>query len=222
MITTKEQEALMSEISGKLTKKITTYAVGGNAMVYWGHKDATVDVDLVFLKETDRQEFEYALRSLGYTRMEASLVYADAANQPILLKRTGEERFDLFLKKVIRFDFSENMRQRARKIFEYGGNLTIKVADYHDVILMKCATDRGRDKEDIKMILESEKIDWNIIISEARHQIELGNGGSVFDILKECLAMKDEMGLKIPDYFFENVWDMFSQENIIKRKAREK
>ncbi len=212
MITLKQQETLFMEISRKLKKRIITYAVGGNAMIYWGHKDATVDVDMVFTDAHEMREFEEALKSSGYTGMDSSHVYGLKDNRPVLLKRTGQERFDLFLDKVIRFDFSDAMKKRAEKTFEYGENLVIKVADYHDVFLMKCATDRGRDKADIKAILENEDIDWDIIISEACNQIRLGNGGSVFDVLGECQKMKEEMGLRIPDRFFHEVWDMFSDK----------
>jgi hypothetical protein len=221
MITLKQQETLFTEISRKLKKRIVTYAVGGNAMIYWGHKDVTVDIDMVFTDAYEMRDFEEALKSSGYTRIDSSNVYGLKDNRPVLLKRTEQERFDLFLNKVIRFDFSDAMKKRAEKTFEYGKNLVIKVADYHDVFLMKCVTDRVRDKADIKMILENEDIDWNIIISEARNQVRLGNGGSIFDVLGECQKIKEEMGLKIPDRFFHEVWNMFSDKNMTGKPEKE-
>jgi hypothetical protein len=219
MITTKEHETLFTELSRRLKRRVTAYAIGGNAMIYWGFKDSTVDVDLVFVEEKDRESFKSALKSMGYGLMDASLVYTHERNRPIMLKRASDERFDLFLNKVIRFTFSENMAKRSEKIFEYGDNLVIKAADYHDIILMKCSTDRAKDKEDIKRIINEEKIDWDIIINEARNQVVLGNGGAVFDILQECLVMKNEMGVNIPEHFFERVWDMFSDKNITQREG---
>jgi hypothetical protein len=219
MITTKEQESLFTELSRKLRKRVTAYAIGGNAMIYWGFKDATVDVDLVFLEEGDRKEFASALKSLGYSLMDVSLVYTRETNRPVMLKRASDERFDLFLNKVIRFTFSEGMEKRSGKVFEYGEKLVIRVADYHDIILMKCSTDRARDKEDIRHIINEERIEWDIIIDEARNQIILGNGGAVFDILQECLVMKNEMGLDIPEHFFERVWDLFSEQDMVRGKG---
>ncbi len=217
MITWKEQETIFVEISKRLKKRITVYAVGGNAMIYWGHKDATVDVDLVFTSEADRKAFVSALESMEFVLTDSSLVYGRKDNQPIMLRRTDQERFDLFLNKIIRFDLSDDMKKRAEKTFEYASNLVIKIADYHDIILMKCATERAKDKEDIKTIIESEKIDWDIIVKESKNQVELGNGGTVFNLIGECLEMVEKMKLNIPPSFFNKMWDIFSEEISLKR-----
>ncbi len=219
MITWKEQETIFVEISKRLKKRIIVYAVGGNAMIYWGHKDATVDVDLVFTNEGDRKAFESALESLGFVLTDSSLVYGRRDNQPIMLRRTEQERFDLFLNKIIRFDLSDDMKKRAEKTFEYASNLVIKIADYHDIILMKCATGRAKDKEDIKTIVESEKIDWDIIVKESKNQVEFGNGGTVFNLIGECLEMAEKMKLNIPPSFFQKMCDIFSEEIALKKRA---
>src|SRR3989344_3460830 len=69
-----------------------------------------------------------------------------------------EERFDLFVIEVIDFIFSPTMRKRAEQIHQFGDKLILKIADPHDIILMKCATDRLKDKDDARKIINLTKI----------------------------------------------------------------
>lgn len=219
MINIKNQESMFVSISKKLTKKITVYAIGGTAMIFHGYKDSTVDIDLVFNSESERREFIFALKSIGFELMDSSIVYGMRENQPIMLTRTREERFDLFLDEVISFFFSENMKKRAEKISEFGENLVIKVADPHDVILMKCATDRERDKEDIKNIIENSKVDWSNIIKEAEYQSKAGKRGSIFNCIGTFQSLKNDMKVPVPESFFEKIWNIcFAEEHPLKRK----
>ena len=78
--------------------------------------------------------------------------------------------------------FSKNMKIRAQKqIHEFGKNLTILIADHHDIIVMKCATDRLKDEDDVRYIIESKPIDWSIIIDEARTQKNLGEERAILE-----------------------------------------
>lgn len=222
MIAIKDQESLLTVVSGKLTKRITVYAIGGNAMIFLGYKDSTVDVDLVFDSENDRKGFIAALKSLGFELMDSCKVYGTRQNQPIMLFRTMEERFDLFLEEVINFIFSKNMKGRAEKVFEFGENLILKIADLHDIILMKCATDREKDKEDIRSIVENSEIDWSIIASEAKHQIEMGKKTSVFFLLETLQKIKDDMGVEVPRHLFDEIWDSLYPEKHRLKKVKSK
>ncbi len=48
MINTEDQEALFTLISTYLKKNVTCYAIGGTAMMFYGYKTTTKDIDLVF------------------------------------------------------------------------------------------------------------------------------------------------------------------------------
>lgn len=208
MISLRSQESLLIEVSRRLRRKITAYAIGGNAMMIWGLKDSTVDVDIVFESEAERQDFIAALKSLGFEGMDPSTVYGTKKNKPLMLRRAPEERFDLFLREVIKFEFSQGMRERSEKTFEFGGMLTLKAANYHDIILMKSSTDRERDKEDIKNILDGLPIDWNIIAGEAKHQISIGKWGAVFCLYGTLRYMKENMKAQVPPRFLDVIWKM--------------
>jgi hypothetical protein len=209
MISIKEQESLLTGISRKLGKRITVYAIGGTAMLFLGYKDSTLDIDLVFTREEDRKEFLEAARSLGYRDMNPEAIYGAKKNKPVMLGRI-DERFDLFLKDVIDFTFSKNMEKRADKTYEFGNSLVVKIANPHDIILMKCATDRVKDKEDIREIIKNENIDWEIIIEEAREQLKLGRNGAVFEIFGTLTELKN-MKVEIPKGVFDRLWSAFNQ-----------
>ena len=157
MITIDQQQKLLLNISRRLTKKITAYAIGGTAMMFLGFKDTTVDIDLVFENNKDRTVFKEAAKSLGYGEIDGINVYGVKRNTPDMLK-LDDERFDLFVVEVIDFIFSEAMKQRAEQTHQFGEKLILKIANPHDIILMKCATDRLKDKDDARTMINAKKL----------------------------------------------------------------
>jgi len=218
MISTKDQQSLLISVSSKLTKKITAFAIGGTAMMFWGFKDTTLDIDLVFQNMGDRKEFIAAARTLDYNFMDPCKVYGTKDNQPIILERVTE-RFDLFLDNVIHFKFSQDMIKRAEKTYEFGNNLIVKIADPHDIILMKCSTDRVKDREDIKNIIEimGSDLDWRIIVKEAKTQIELGNLKSVFFIPQTLTEVRNK-GVNIPESIIKKIFG-FIEDSMTDKKG---
>ena len=219
MVNVNEQQDLLQNIAKRLKREITVYAVGGTAMMFHGMKDTTKDIDLVFNDEKERKIFEEAATSLGYKRFNSIIVYgAEKENQPIMLARgKGEaERFDLFSYNVISFFFSENMKKRAENIIEFGEKLTLKIADVHDLILMKCATDRQKDAEDVQTIIETQKIDWRIVIEEAKHQVTLGKNLAILELGEFLDKLKEKLKLNIPKEILDELYDLVIE------KAKEK
>ncbi len=205
MISIKGQQKVLIAISENLKKKVTVYAIGGTAMMLMGIKDATLDIDLVFENEKDRDEFKNAAKKIGYREMDAIKVYGAKENRPDMLT-LGDERFDLFLEHVISFHFSGEMRKRALKMHQFGDNLILRAADPHDIILMKCATDRAKDKDDARKILDTKDIEWNIIIEEAKNQVRLGRKSAILDLgyfLEDLSkAVKGKIPKKVLDAIF--------------------
>ncbi|MBI2146951.1 hypothetical protein HYU19_00560 [Candidatus Woesearchaeota archaeon] len=215
MITIDQQQKLLLNVARRLTRKITVYAIGGTAMMFLGFKDATLDIDLVFENEKDREAFKEAVKSLGYAEMDAIKVYGVKRNIPEMF-RLDDERFDLFVVEVIDFIFSDDMRKRAEQIHQFEGNLILKIADPHDIILMKCATDRMKDKDDARKIINSTKIDWDIIIDEAKKQIGLGKDRAAFDLGYFLETLKTRMNLDIPIGVLDKLF------LIVEKQAKEK
>ncbi|MEK6859778.1 MAG: DUF6036 family nucleotidyltransferase [Nanoarchaeota archaeon] len=219
MVTIEEQEELFLDISRKLKKKIICYAIGGTAMMFLGLKDNTKDIDLVFENEDNRKTFMKALEELDFKKLDSMILYGKKPNQPELLKRKEQERIDLFTPEVISFVFSENSKKRAEKTHQFGENLIIKIANVHDIILMKHATDRAKDITDIKSILDSEKINWNIILEETKNQLSLGKQRAALD-LGLFIENLEIIGIKIPKDFSDELFKVF--ENQVKEMKKRK
>ena len=215
MITIDKQQKLLLNISRRLSRKITVYAIGGTAMMFLGFKDSTLDIDLVFENEKDRDVFREAVKSLGYLEMDNLKVYGAKRNAPEMFK-LDDERFDLFVVDVIDFSFSGTMRKRAEETHQFRDNLILKIADPHDIILMKCATDRVKDKDHAPKIIKSTKINWNIVIDETKKQIELGKERAAFDLGCFLEDLKTKLNLGIPQEVLDKLFV------IVEKQAKEK
>jgi len=211
MITIDQQQKLLLNVARRLTKKITVYAIGGTAMMFLGFKDTTLDIDLVFENEKDRNVFKEAIKSLGYLGMDAIKIYGVKRNTPEMFK-LNDERFDLFVVEVIDFNFSDNMKKRAEQIHQFEENLILKIANPHDIILMKCATDRIKDKDDARKIINSTKINWEIIIDEAKKQIELGKNRAAFDLGCFLEDLKFKMKLDISQEVLDKLFEIVEKQ----------
>jgi len=213
MIKIKEQQDLLVDISRGLKRKIVAYAVGGTAMMFHAFKDATKDIDLVFMNEENKFDFKYAAEQIGYSQMNSAEVYGTKTNQPIMLSRGkgNEERFDLFQQEVIYFIYSDAMIKRATSTYEFGENLVLKISDPNDILLMKCATDRGKDKEDARDIINNFKVDWNIITKEASNQVKLGKSRAVWDLTGFVVDLI-KMGVKIPKEVKKNLFVLLEEQ----------
>jgi hypothetical protein len=216
MINIPTQKKLLLNVSNRLKKKVTAYAIGGTAMMLMGLKDSTKDIDLVFTSDKARGVFEDALKEIGYLKMDAVKIYFDRKNKPDMFTLV-DERFDLFVNEVISFVFSETMQERSeQRIHRFGKNLILQVADPHDIIVMKCATDRSKDADDVKSIMAGASVDWNLVIDEAKEQIALGKEMAAFELGCFIEKLKFEMGADIPKKVLD---DLFS---IVQRQAKEK
>ncbi len=227
MISVREQQDLLLDVSRKLKKKMTVYAVGGTAMMFHGLKEATKDIDLVFTSDKERKEFKKAAMDLGYNLFSSIQVYGTKPNQPIMLARgkEREERFDLFVKEVIHFIFSEEMMKRSTATYEFDVNLILKIADPHDLILMKCATDRLKDKDDVRDIINKTKIDWEIIINEALNQIKLGKERAVWDLtafVDEIIKLKVNIPSNVQQKLFKLLQKQIEEKHYEEKLAKKK
>ena len=211
MITTEDQDALFRLISSYLKKDIVCYAFGGNAMMYYGYKSATKDIDLIFERREDAAEFVRAIISLGYKKMSAVQVYPEElskeSGKPEMYTR-GDERFDIFVGSVFRTKLSEGMKKRFYARHDYISDkftLTVFVLGKEDIIFLKSITRRERDFGDIIVIVKSEsKIDWDIIIEEAISQSKQGDSWAIVD-LEEAMQRLKEISF-IPKRHFEKLY----------------
>ncbi len=219
MINIERQQGVLLAASKKIKEKVVCYAVGGTAMMFLGLKDATLDIDLVFENRKERELFKDAVKSIGYKEMDSNIVYGGKKNRPEMLT-LGEERFDLFLKEVVYFIFSKEMQKRAVQTHQFGDNLIIKIADPHDLILMKCATDRIKDLDDARNIIKNTKIDWSIIVEEAKTQSKLGKERAIFGLGEFFEKLNSLSKNTVPKQVSDELWELLEKEIKERRKKR--
>jgi len=205
------------EIGNKLPKEIILYAIGGTAMMFLGFKEATNDIDLVFTNKEDREIFKKIAMSLGYKEMNPTIVYDVKNNRPEMIN-LGDSRLDLFFLEVIDFNFSENMQKRSQQIHQFGKNLILKIADKHDIILMKCATNRIKDEDDIVSIVKEGDVNWDIIINEAKNQVKLGKETAFLEMGTLVEKLKSKHKLKIPKEVGDILFDLLKEQADSKKK----
>ena len=207
MIQQEDQENLFRLISSYIKKDVVCYAFGGTAMMYYGYKTTTKDIDLLFDTEGTRDTFIDAILVLGYKRMSMVSVYpANLINEkkkPEMFTR-GDERFDIFLKNVFQTTFREEMKKRffARHDYTMGKNtLTVFVLSKEDLIFLKSITRREKDFDDIITIVQRESnVNWNLIIEEALWQSKHGDGWAILDLEETMQRLKKIIFLK-KEYF---------------------
>src|SRR3989344_3256630 len=211
MINIQQQEVLFNAIGNILQKKIELYAIGGTSMMLRGIKDATLDVDFVFDNNEDRNEIISALRRLRAKESDVTLIYGSRDNTPEVLE-LDNVRFDLFMNKIITSIFSEKMKERAKQAHEFGRNLVVKAADYHDVIIMKCVTSRTKDLDDISLILNKRQINWETILDAAKEQVDLGNEMVILSLGEKFEIINRLKKAKIPMTVLDDLWKLLNKQ----------
>lgn len=196
MITHTEQMDLFSLLGKNIKQDIECFAFGGNAMMFYGYKDETKDVDLLFEQEATRLEFIRVLCLLGYVETSPITIYLPEKlkdkNKPLMYKR-GEGRFDLFVGKIFRTQISPKMKEDLFAVHDFKAAqlLRVKVLRKEHLVLLKAVTSRDKDFEDILTITQKEKnFDWQYLIEEAVWQHQQGDSWILLDVEKMLRELK--------------------------------
>ena len=175
MIDLQEQIGLFKIIGSQLKNKVECIAIGGSAMMLYGAKNATKDVDLVFSEKEDLDAVKNILYDSGFNeRKNIKGIFREdeAAGKPVMMDGK-ETRFDLFLNEVIGFKIHEKTLERLREVHEFG-NLLVKTASPEDILMMKACTERERDRDDAAELIRKFNMDWDVVINESSKQTKIG------------------------------------------------
>lgn len=213
MIHTKDQDELFELISSKIKQDITCYAFGGTAMMFYGYKEGTKDIDLAFETEEQRQGFIQAIEELGFRKISLKNIYNEQKNKqenkPLMFSR-GDERFDLFARQIFQTKLTDAIKERSRERRDYirkDNTLTVKVLAAEDIILLKSVTDRENDFTDIELLLKKEQeISWQTIVEEAVRQGRM----TVLDLEEKMGRLKKEF--YIQRKFFDTLYNSFGRK----------
>ncbi len=195
MIGIDEQIEMLKLIGSELKKQTECVIIGGSAMLFYGLKSATKDIDIVFLSENSRKDFIEAAEETGFGRIGSS--NHKNGKSPIIMERKNA-RMDLFVNEIISFKLSPGIMSRVKEKHEFE-NLIADIVSPEDIIVLKCATDRAGDRKDAFDLIAKLPINWDIIIDESVWQMK--NGKKVFpvflfDFLEE---LKEDYKAEIPN-----------------------
>ena len=196
MITHEDQIDLFRLVSKHIKRDLECYAFGGTAMMFYGYKDETKDIDLLFEKDTDREEFVKALKALGFSETTPQNIYIPKKLRekdiPKMFKR-DDNRFDIFSKRIFKTMISPGMKEDifAMHEFKQNRNLKVKVLRKEHIVLLKAVTERKNDFDDIRSIIEKEKnFNWQYLIDEVMWQYKHGDSWVFLDTEKMIRELK--------------------------------
>ncbi len=196
MITHNDQRDVFRIVANALTRDLTCYAFGGTAMLFYGYKDETKDIDLLFEDEPQRKEFIRAIEALGFAEASPFRLYIPKKlldrHRPLMYRR-DDSRFDLFVKCIFQTKLSPQMKEDKYAVHEFKGKhtLTVNVLRTEHIVVLKAVTERDRDFEDILTIVKNTKnFDWQYLIDETLWQFRHGDGWVLFDVEKMLRELK--------------------------------
>lgn len=138
---------LLNSISKYVEKKIRIYALGGTALTILGIKRSTLDIDINIEKHQDYRYMCDIFKNIGFEK---------SGN----IRWTSQEglRFDLFHgSNIMGTDLLPDHLSLSRFIRAFG-NISLYTLSLEDIIISKLARGDDRDFDDIKMILDHNKI----------------------------------------------------------------
>ncbi|MBN2367554.1 nucleotidyltransferase [Candidatus Woesearchaeota archaeon] len=222
MIDLNGQLELFNLIGNELEDSSEAYLIGGSAMMVYGLKAVTKDIDIVFLGEKDHTRFINALKKLGFKKREFEMndKYRELDKTIPVVMELDNARIDVFFRRIICFDMSETMISRITQKIEFS-NLIVKVVTPEDIILLKCATDRKGDRIDAHNIIKAANVNWDIIIAESISQTTPKSHIFPVFLYDFLIDMKEDLDADIPKELLKKVREAGEKEMIklLKKKG---
>lgn len=161
----------LMQIDSLLKKEIEIYLLGGSAMSFYGLKDATKDVDVLFKNQYDCALFFNAITELGYETSEHYFPPLLQMEATFFIYKDDEIWIDLFVDNVMgKFRLTDSIKKRSVKTNLSTTHLNVNCLDKNDIFLFKSITPRERDEDDLILMLTKTEIDFDIIHSEIKNQ----------------------------------------------------
>jgi hypothetical protein len=161
----------IEKVGDALASPVTLYLIGGAAMIKYGLKAATKDIDVLFSTHEEAEELIQALLNSGYHIIQINRLgteYQEMLATQILENDDGF-RWDIFHEYVCRkLRLSTGMIERSRVLFKTG-LLTARIISKEDIFLFKTVTERDDDEADLLLLARS-KVDWELVLRECISQ----------------------------------------------------
>jgi len=165
--------ATLSSIAEHLKEETNIYLIGGGAMMFYGLKPSTKDIDLVFLDPKALSQFIDAAKKAGIKLTEdLGGKYRNIGASVIMVADSGIQ-LDLFNQTVCNaLTVKDTVVARANH-YRNMGKLSIHLMSPEDIVLFKGITEREADLEDIRTLIET-GINWETVEEECLSQEDSG------------------------------------------------
>jgi len=191
--------AELDKLSTTVARSTTIFIIGGLALINYGLKVATKDIDVVLTKPADLEVLLNALESAGYDEPNDLLVsrpYHDMEISKIMENEDGF-RWDIFVKKICnKLVFSDSMASRSTEFYSKA-HVTLRIASKEDIFLFKGITNRAADLDDLRLLAES-GLDWEMIRTECRHQSEASGRLWEDALVQNLIDLRERYGIISP------------------------
>ena len=145
-INAKELFELIESISKFIEKEVKMYALGGTALTILNIKKSTMDVDINIESNGEYQYICKIFDDLGFERKGIRWISQEGL------------AFDMFYgSNILGTELLPDCIAKSKFIKSFG-NIKLYTLPLEDIIISKLARGDSRDFEDIKMILQTEKI----------------------------------------------------------------
>ncbi len=193
-----EVDELFEQLGNILGRSIPLLVIGGAAMMEYGLKDSTKDIDIVCRSEEDKAEILRCAGDLGYERVWPRVRHARLGLNRIAVK--GGHTLDVFPAKIsYDFGLSDAMWERARKQKAIG-MADIRYASPEDIFIMKLIANRPGDAPDCAALV-SVGLDFDVVYEEIEsqyHSVGQRNQKVWVIFIEEGIARLLDFGMTIP------------------------
>ena len=188
--------SLLTEVDKFLKKNVNVFLIGGGALMRYGLRGETKDIDIVVSLDEEYKDMTEALHSVGFSeQVPDKVVYGRMALSDILIR--GEYRVDLFCRCVCgRFALSEKMKERALLVLALN-KVKLFICSLSDIFLFKSMTERIGDLEDCFNMAAEYELDWDAILEEAKRQ-SVGDCGVWITWITNRMEILSERKVRIP------------------------
>jgi len=199
--------SLISELDMIVEKDTDIFMIGGGALMKYGLRHQTKDIDIVVNTEEEFRNLVDALLSSGFEKkVPENETYGRLTLSHILIR--GHIRIDLFCRCVCgKFSLSKKMMDRASVDVSLS-RVRLLVCSLSDIFLFKSMTERDGDFLDCLKMTASYSLDWDAILDEAvsqsvdEHSVwitwitkrmeELSEEDANIPILEKMISLSDE------------------------------
>lgn len=195
-------EELFEQLGKRLKREIKALVIGGAALLEYGMKDATKDIDIVCRTEADRDEFLRVARELGFELATPERRHARLGLNRIAMK--GGHVLDVFAGSISSgFGLSDGMWRRAtmRRVF---GKADVRYASPEDIFIMKLIAGREGDIEDCAVLVAA-GLDFDAVYEEIESQYRRSGDEKEEDqkiwvtYIEESIArLEEDYGISMP------------------------